>query len=1110
MTKYNKWSKITSLSLAAATVTIPHIVQAEDNPFSDIQEGDSTYESVTTLAQEGIINGYPDGTYRPSVTLNKKQAAILFSKSLKLQASEDLDKEDFLFEQVNPESREAPYVYSLYKQDILKNPESFDPNEDLTREEMAQWLMRTFDLKALDNTQTVIPDFSEVNEDYQQAVVSLYHNDITKGMKDGSFAPKETVNRGQFAIFLYRALNNQPIDRVQKYDDIYTQKNVTPMLPDTANVLLEDGTLIEKNVSWQNTNLDLAKEGSYNVEGLVQGTLEHVNLTVHVGKKQVEDVTGFDDVTTIVGKPPQLPENVQVTYDDGTEESLAVDWEQVNIDSPGDYLVKGNVEGIQQEISLNVHAVKPELKVEQVTSQNLREIDVQFNFTPKNMKNLLDSSFYQVSDHNGQDVEIDSLTFNEETNTLNIVSEFPLTKGEGNVTIGDSVLEESYQASVEFKDEEAPQVSSVKAVGPRQVELHFSEPVNLPTNDEGMVTDSKYKKAFTINDAFTHVHQIEQVDYGKTYLVTFASEFYEGENTLSVSDKIQDYDYKGVSDENNEEEFIYENLSSFTDMTDIHVDNPYQVTLGFKHPVQLLDEEGFKLLKGEESIKPQNIKFLSSRELTLTFEERIENQDELIIEDETLRDNWKNENKEQSFSLSIEEDETAPSIDQVRLVEEQDATSSNVQFKIVLNEPIKVDDKQSMKIVNQAGETFEVQQVQAVEDNRSALIATIDVPYGELREDQYTLLTSSLTDLYGNQSDQVAFDFHAKSLDAPGNFSGHIYSQMNELIFTVNFNQEMTQSGEQSITDLSQYELHFENESLLLSDLANKPGIQINLDTNDAGDQSKIYVKYSPDKATHSWMDTLTNIKDSINEDEIDTLKLNVGKVASEAGASTKSFYNPVDLSLQQPFTLSQATAVDENTLKATLNQKIEYYNEEDIIVFTDDNHNDEYDRGEELPFSSSYEVSDDQTTLTIDMDNEDFVAEEDEVYITTSYNTFSKDTYGQELEIQPYLVEDGIPAQLIEDEIAMSETDEGNALVSLPFTDEIDGSTLSRLTFSLEEGNTSITNVQVEKKQIFLTISSSVDISELTGAIIEQAFPIIDEKGNTIQDLSFTIPEID
>ncbi len=126
-----------SAILAGTTNAAPIAIQAADkNPFSDIKEGNSTYESDTTLAKEGIINGYPDGTYRPDVKLSKKQAAILFSKSLKLELPDEVEGSDLPFDSVNPNFREAPYFKSLLDKGIIVEEDNFTPNAELTREEM--------------------------------------------------------------------------------------------------------------------------------------------------------------------------------------------------------------------------------------------------------------------------------------------------------------------------------------------------------------------------------------------------------------------------------------------------------------------------------------------------------------------------------------------------------------------------------------------------------------------------------------------------------------------------------------------------------------------------------------------------------------------------------------------------------------------------------------------------------------------------------------------------------------------------------------------------------------------------------------------------------------
>lgn len=1107
--KHKKLIRTTSLALTASAITVPFAVQAEENPFSDIKEGNSTYESVTTLAQEGIINGYPDGTYRPDEKLSKKQAAMLFSKSLKLDRSGSIDEDDFPFEHVSVDAKVAPFVNSLYQEGILTEDDDFVPTEELTREEMAEWLMRTFDLKALDSKETVIPDFSEVNEDYQQAVVSLYHNDITKGMKDGSFAPKETVNRGQFAIFLYRALNNQPIDRVQEFDDIYTALDVSPMLPNQANVLLNDGTVVEKEVTWHKTDLDLSSKGSYTVEGLVKGTLETVTLTVHVGQKQVEDISGFEDINYILGEDLELPESVDVTYDDDTSEQLNVGWDDTNITEAGDYLVKGTIEEINQEISVNVHAEDPSLTVEEAWSPNLREIKAQFNITPKNLEKANDLASYTVTDENGQEVELDSIHFNEENDEVTLVTSFPLTKGEGSIEVSDQLVEESYSSSLSFEDNEAPTLSKAVAVGPRQVEIQFSEPVDLPTNDEGIVTKSKYKQVFKINDSFTHVHELEKLDHGKTYLVTFATEFVKGENQLSVEDTVQDYNYQSIDPDEDTESFIYQEQTSFTELTDWNVANPYEINLQFEHPLTLLDEaeDGIYVLQGDEKLSPEEIEMNDSRQVTLTFSSALQDNNQLVLEEDTLRDYWKNKNEEIVNNLELQEDSTAPKLKNVSVIDEEEASSSNVQLQVTFDEPVEMQEDTKVRLYSSDGQSYEIELIDQSQTNRSSLTVTLDVPYGELPEDEYTFLADNMEDLYGNTSDQDDIEFVGKSLTTPGNFTGNVFSKQDELIFTVNYGQEMAQSGDQAVNLLNQYEMHYKDESILLSELDNKSDIQINLELNESADQSKIFVKYSSEDE-HHWIDALHDIEDSIADEQIDFLQLNVGKVATEAGMATKSFYNPVELQLQQPFTVQSAQAVDEDTIKVQLNHEMENYNEEDIVIFTDLNRDDDYDRGEELSFTTDYKTNNHSTTLTIDIEEDsEYQIGERDLYVTTAYDSYSTDTYGQVLNIDPYLIEDSIPAQVKEDDVSLDETDDGNAKITLPFTGEIDGTTVSRLTFEMDNEDLSVQEVEVDGNEIHLIVDfDGEDVDELVGETVKQAFPFMDEKGNELSGVEVEI----
>ncbi len=55
---------------------------AAANPFSDVPAGHWAYDSVTTLASQGIIEGYGDGTYRGNRNITRYEMAQMVAKAL--------------------------------------------------------------------------------------------------------------------------------------------------------------------------------------------------------------------------------------------------------------------------------------------------------------------------------------------------------------------------------------------------------------------------------------------------------------------------------------------------------------------------------------------------------------------------------------------------------------------------------------------------------------------------------------------------------------------------------------------------------------------------------------------------------------------------------------------------------------------------------------------------------------------------------------------------------------------------------------------------------------------------------------------------------------------
>lgn len=80
--------KSTALKLAlAALFTSAAVTASAANPFSDVQPSDWAYQSVEKLASEGVVEGYPDGSFKGDKPITRYEMAQITAK---LMAKNDL------------------------------------------------------------------------------------------------------------------------------------------------------------------------------------------------------------------------------------------------------------------------------------------------------------------------------------------------------------------------------------------------------------------------------------------------------------------------------------------------------------------------------------------------------------------------------------------------------------------------------------------------------------------------------------------------------------------------------------------------------------------------------------------------------------------------------------------------------------------------------------------------------------------------------------------------------------------------------------------------------------------------------------------------------------
>ena len=187
--------------------------------FNDISETFWAKDQIEQLANQGIISGFPDGSFKPTAQLTRLQVAIM------LQRAKNYD----MTNRPNPNLKDVSVNDKYYQtiatvidegvfEGLIKNNQ-FQPNNPVTRAEMAVILGNTYGFVDgnLENSFKDVP----ANHWASNAIKSLVATGVTSGYPDGTFRPNTPLTRAQFSVFLTRTLNynEQKIQGPSQYID---------------------------------------------------------------------------------------------------------------------------------------------------------------------------------------------------------------------------------------------------------------------------------------------------------------------------------------------------------------------------------------------------------------------------------------------------------------------------------------------------------------------------------------------------------------------------------------------------------------------------------------------------------------------------------------------------------------------------------------------------------------------------------------------------------------------------------------------------------------------------------------------------------------------------
>ena len=191
-------------SMIAIFMIFSFVQPGSASSFSDLNEEHQFYEELMFLTGKGIIQGFPNGTFRADANITRGQAAIMLGRALELDGTQRKGS----FRDVHEQDQASGFIESAVERGIIQGfPDgTYRADEPVKREQMALFLARAYDLEDAEI------DFSDVHTNMvaYDAIRKLFGSGITFGYPDGTFRPQLDISRAEFGAFMYRVMKLEP------------------------------------------------------------------------------------------------------------------------------------------------------------------------------------------------------------------------------------------------------------------------------------------------------------------------------------------------------------------------------------------------------------------------------------------------------------------------------------------------------------------------------------------------------------------------------------------------------------------------------------------------------------------------------------------------------------------------------------------------------------------------------------------------------------------------------------------------------------------------------------------------------------------------------------
>lgn len=293
MVLHKRFTKRVAL-LAASTVMCMNVSVLEAKDY----KGHWAQEAISEWVSLGIIQGYEDGTIRPSQPMTRAELAALLSRVFKLNYKD----ESISYKDVKESTWYHEAVSLVMSADIMNDYEGeFRPNQMATREEAAYAFAHAYHLSGGEAKTFVDSDL--ISDWAQEEVEALIAGGYLHGRTDGTLAPQDVLTRADFITML-----DKLTAKLYQNPGTYTGNVSGNVIINVADVILKDMTIsgnlyIAEGVGEGDVTLENVKvDGNIIVEGGGEHSIEIKKSTlknIYIEKASGAVRIALDQTSTI-------------------------------------------------------------------------------------------------------------------------------------------------------------------------------------------------------------------------------------------------------------------------------------------------------------------------------------------------------------------------------------------------------------------------------------------------------------------------------------------------------------------------------------------------------------------------------------------------------------------------------------------------------------------------------------------------------------------------------------------------------------------------------------------------------------------------------------------